>query len=117
MYTYLGFSIRATALVKRQMERRLRCNQPTSYKPLVRDWLEGHLDTHMTITLAMTLTKWNHKTFAFSTQIGLKSRNRRWYVVYDPTMTRTSLIPDTPVQIGHVYWHNRCRIALQEGHV
>ncbi|KIK04604.1 hypothetical protein K443DRAFT_92884, partial [Laccaria amethystina LaAM-08-1] len=33
------------------------------------DWSEGHLDTYMTITAAITAANWSHKTFAFSTRI------------------------------------------------
>ena len=49
---------------------------PTSYKPL----LGGHLDTFITGHDVGKL--WNHRTFAFSTWIGLKSQNRKWYVIY-----------------------------------
>lgn len=55
---------------------------------LVRDWLEGRLDTYMTITPA---ANWNHKTFASRPLIGLKSQ-----------------------VIGHFYWHNHCDFGLQE---
>ncbi|KIJ99212.1 hypothetical protein K443DRAFT_60754, partial [Laccaria amethystina LaAM-08-1] len=40
---------------------------------LVRDRLGGKLGTYMTITQARTSASWNHKTFAYSTQIGLKN--------------------------------------------
>ncbi|KIJ95637.1 hypothetical protein K443DRAFT_108477 [Laccaria amethystina LaAM-08-1] len=52
---------------------------------LVSDWLEWHLDTDM--------TNWNHETFAFSTRIGLMTRNRKWFVSHfsQPFLYRSAL--------------------------
>ena len=91
----LSFLLGQRRLWNEKMEHRIRCNCPTSYEPLSRDWLEGQLDTYMTVTPTMTSASWNDKTFAFSTRIGLKGQVVRWLCLY-----RTSLNLDSPVQIG-----------------
>ena len=65
MYTYLGIAIKATG--QRQNGTTILMQPLHQLQTLVRDWLEGHLDTYMTTTPAMTSANWNHKTFAFRT--------------------------------------------------
>ncbi|EDR06071.1 uncharacterized protein LACBIDRAFT_302191 [Laccaria bicolor S238N-H82] len=48
-------------LVKRQNGMSISMQMLHQLQALVRDWLEGRLDTYMTITPA---ANWNHKTFS-----------------------------------------------------